>query len=144
MGKYHPSNYKLVAPSTPTSIPPALPATSLELPSKNKARPGHVRRDSDVKRKLRQYQQDMIAQARMASTAQSGVGNVKCPIMGIAKPVSPRLAPLGSPGPITPFELEESAAAGYLVAGARMAEGPGGGEREMVGRMIREELRRGG
>jgi hypothetical protein len=84
----------------------------------------------------------MIAQARMASTAQGDLGNVK--VMGIAKPVSPRLAPLGSPGPITPFELEESAAAGYLVAGARMAEGPGGGEREMVGRMIREELRRGG
>jgi len=53
--------------------------------------------------------------------------------------------PLGSPGPITPFELEESA--GYLVAGARMggAFSGGGGverEREIVGRFIREEERR--
>lgn len=32
-------------------------------------------------------------------------------------PASPRLHPLGSPGPITPFELEESLHAGYLVAG---------------------------
>jgi hypothetical protein len=83
----------------------------------------------------------MIAQARMASTAQGDLGNVK--VMGIAKPVSPRLAPLGSPGPITPFELEESAEGGYLVAGARGEGASGrGGEREMVGRMISEELRR--
>ncbi len=33
------------------------------------------------------------------------------------KPTSPRLQPLGSPGPVTPLELEGDE--GYLVAGAR-------------------------
>jgi hypothetical protein len=32
------------------------------------------------------------------------------------EPNSPRLQPMGSPGPITPFELEE--ADGYIVAGS--------------------------
>lgn len=60
------------------------------------------------------------------------------------KPISPRLAPLGSPGPITPFELEDSAQAGYIVAGARAATETligrgleGERDRELVGRMAR-------
>lgn len=35
------------------------------------------------------------------------------------EPISPKLAPAGSPGPVTPFELEE--ADGYLGAGERRA-----------------------
>jgi hypothetical protein len=35
-----------------------------------------------------------------------------------AKPISPRLLPAGSPGPITPFELEGEDD-GYIVAGGR-------------------------
>lgn len=35
------------------------------------------------------------------------------------KPVSPRLVPLGSPGPVTPLELEGQE--GYLLAGTRSA-----------------------
>jgi hypothetical protein len=77
----------------------------------------------------------MIAQARQASSARTEPAR--------PKPESPKLLPLGSPGPITPFELEESA--GYIIAGAR--SGGGGGvdqerERELVARMIREEERR--
>ena len=34
-----------------------------------------------------------------------------------ARPTSPRLIPLGSPGPVTPFELETEG--GYLIAGVR-------------------------
>jgi hypothetical protein len=65
---------------------------------------------------------------------------------GGSKPISPRLLPLGSPGPITPFELEDSADSGYVVAGARAATNGliGRGlererDRELVGRMIRAE-----
>lgn len=77
----------------------------------------------------------------MLASAQAGSGG--------SEPISPRLAPLGSPGPITPFELEESAQAGYVVAGARAATenliGRGlehDRDRELVGRMIREEEKR--
>jgi hypothetical protein len=67
-----------------------------------------------VKLKLQQYQREMIAQARLAelpSGAQDQAGG--------AKPTSPKLQPLGSPGPITPLELEESS--GYMAAGMREA-----------------------
>lgn len=68
---------------------------------------------------------------------------------GGPKPDSPRLEPLGSPGPITPFELEDNAQAGYVVAGARAAAQNmiGSGlererDRELVGKMIRAEEER--
>ncbi len=118
MGKYHPSNYKSpasTAVTTPTSAPrPPLPPTNLSIPPKtskrsSKERPGHERKSSDVKRKLQQYQRDMIAQARdAASTMRAGRAS--------KEPISPKLQPLGSPGPITPFDLEE--ADGYIVEGS--------------------------
>jgi len=55
------------------------------------------------------------------------------------EPNSPRLLPAGSPGPITPLELEMDGDEGYIVAGGR-ARGTGliggglGQEREMMGR----------
>jgi hypothetical protein len=57
----------------------------------------------------------MIAQARSAaSTSISGTMN------SIRKePNSPRLQPAGSPGPITPFELEDIDNEGYIAAGHR-------------------------
>lgn len=155
IGKYHPSNYKLAGgPSlggsgvAPTSSPiQALPTTSLQIPPKSNKRtqPHHERRTSDVKRKLQQYQRDMIAQARLASSLHTHGHSHSHGGMqggGRVKPDSPKLMPLGSPGPITPFELEESA--GYLVAGARAGTQGGEKEREMVGRMIREEEQRMG
>lgn len=51
---------------------------------------------------------------------QAGLGSVRAggnTKIGIDTPSSPLLVPTGSPGPITPFELEESE--GYLVAGNR-------------------------
>lgn len=120
-GKYHPSNYQI----TPTSLspPPSLSAANLTLPSassgKTKSSPTkqHQRKGSDVKRKLQQYQRDMIAQAKLASVAQ--------PVSGgglLGKPISPKLVPMKSPDELctamTPLELTENA--GYLGAG-----GPG-------------------
>jgi hypothetical protein len=54
------------------------------------------------------------------------------------RPVSPRLAPLGSPGPVTPLELEQNE--GYLLAGAHQT-GPGEPV-ALVEKLIREESRR--
>ncbi|KAH7310959.1 hypothetical protein BKA65DRAFT_413522, partial [Rhexocercosporidium sp. MPI-PUGE-AT-0058] len=118
MGKYHPSNYKSPAStevSTPTATPRApLPPTNLSIPASSskrgsKERPGHERKSSDIKRKLQEYQRNMIAQARAAAPTMKD-GRI------FKEPNSPRLQPLGSPGPITPFELEE--ADGYIVAGS--------------------------
>ena len=119
LGKYHPSNYSspsTTAAVTPTASSPSNPQytasiaipTALQLEPKRK-KPTHERRASDVTRKVQQYQRDMIVQARLASVPK----NVST--SGSAKPVSPRLLPLGSPGPITPFELEGDE--GYHAAG---------------------------
>ncbi|KAE9365638.1 hypothetical protein N431DRAFT_102766 [Stipitochalara longipes BDJ] len=145
MGKYHPSNYKSPVStevSTPTSHPSAssramLPPTNLAIAtlqskrrnkSQSQARPGHERKSSDVTRKLQQYQRDMIAQARIsAQTSLAGVPGHK------KEPNSPRLLPCGSPGPITPLELEMDGEDGYLVAGNRARGGSltGGLEEKM-------------
>lgn len=80
-----------------------------------------------MRRKMQQYQRDMIAQATMAlgSSAKSttslslnGLPIKDTWITGSSphKPRSPRLDPLGSPGPVTPMELE-SAGSSYLEKG---------------------------
>jgi len=120
MGKYHPSNYKLVAPAISTGlspIPVSTQPTELEIPSPDKSnkRSAYERRTNDVKLKLQQYQRDMIAQARLA-----GLPGGSQDQAGSAKPSSPKLQPLGSPGPITPLELEESS--GYMAAGMRESD----------------------
>ena len=142
LGKYHPANYKAPAKPAPTSAP-SLPLTNLSLPpsvpERKKKRPGHERHGSDVKRKLQEYQLGQMKQAQILAQAHGGSG-------GGSKPISPRLLPLGSPGPITPFELEDSADTGYVVAGARartnslITQSLGQErDREFVGRMIQAE-----
>ncbi|KAA8567852.1 hypothetical protein EYC84_008305 [Monilinia fructicola] len=83
----------------------------------------------------------MIEQARTVHAQVTSSPGVSVPG---SKPISPRLLPLGSPGPITPFELEESS--GYLIAGQIRSSGLTEGglrENEAIGRMIRiEEERR--
>lgn len=52
-----------------------------------------------IKKKLLQYQQDMREQAAMAARLQ----------IPVRQPRSPKLLPLGSPGPVTPWELDGEA-----------------------------------
>lgn len=57
----------------------------------------------------------MIAQARSAASISiAGTMNATK-----KEPSSPRLLPAGSPGPITPFELEDIDNEGYIAAGHR-------------------------
>lgn len=88
----------------------------------------HHRMYSDAQKQLLMYQRGSIAVARASSPGGEG------------KPVSPRLAPLGSPGPVTPLELERDG--GYLMAGAHQGGKVDGSADELVDRMIREESRR--
>ncbi|KAM7213170.1 hypothetical protein V8F06_011464, partial [Rhypophila decipiens] len=137
MGKYYPSNYEN------TSAYRQRPATKSNLTASIKSEPqvpkyrreaSHARTGSDVKLRLLQYQRDMIAQATVAASAllEKNGSNVdpKALAAGSAlkhinlggtmpkthKPLSPRLAPLGSPGPVTPMELEGPGGDGYLTA----------------------------
>lgn len=81
---------------------------------------------SDAQRHLYMYQRDTLAAA--ARTRSPGRSD---------KPVSPRLAPLGSPGPVTPLELEGQE--GYMVAGVRSASKDTSTAEELVERLIAEE-----
>jgi hypothetical protein len=122
MGKYHPANYKspntteISTPNSNLSMRPMMPPNNLTIPSlrTRKSSQGHKRESSDIKKKLKQYQRDMIAQARAATEKTQGkIGTEK------KKPSSPRLEPASgtmSPGNITPFELEETMMEGYMDA----------------------------
>lgn len=58
------------------------------------------------------------------------------------RPSSPRLEPLGSPGPVTPLELEGTE--GYLMAGAHAASHGDVSSRskDLVEKLIEQEARR--
>ncbi|KAK6956446.1 hypothetical protein Daesc_001724 [Daldinia eschscholtzii] len=132
MGKYYPSNYvkrkeekrsrQQTRPPTSTPLPPmGSKSESLVPTTRDSSSMGHSRNESDAKRRLQQYQRDMIAQATLALNG----GNVNAAALSslrtigftsVPGPGKPRLAPLGSPGPVTPMELEDSQD-GYLGAG---------------------------
>lgn len=137
LGKYHPANYQNKTTSISLKSPRRQPTSHS---SSRPISPTYERGKSDIKgnkQLLQKYQRDMIEQAtRGARRAGASIDN----------PGAPKLLPLGSPGPVTPMELEESSAAGYLVAGARggscYLQGENRKEADMVGRMIRAEEER--
>ncbi|KAI0109421.1 hypothetical protein F4776DRAFT_657220 [Hypoxylon sp. NC0597] len=154
MGKYYPSNYvkrkeekryrqqNRPPTSNPMPPPPTISKSESQVPTaRDSSSIGHSRNESDAKRRLQQYQRDMIAQASLALNG----GNVNAATLSslrtigfssMSKPSKPRLAPLGSPGPVTPMELEGSQD-GYL--GAR---GPADAQVEEIARAIRAEEER--
>ncbi|KAL2209557.1 hypothetical protein CC79DRAFT_1367742 [Sarocladium strictum] len=138
LGKYYPSNYESRAnsstqssrPSSSSLMPPSVNSDS-RVTTRSTVSPSTAVQDSEVRRKLLQYQRDMVAQATMAATEvlgtskDSSTGSVALAQRNAAlhelrlnapaphRPLSPRLLPLGSPGPVTPMELE-AAASSYL------------------------------
>ncbi|KAH9826023.1 hypothetical protein Tdes44962_MAKER03806 [Teratosphaeria destructans] len=118
--RFHPANF----PSAHSSLQHTPDGVSPQPPVSPRA---HQRVMSDAQRQLYAYQRDILSAAR--ATSPSGAG----------KPTSPKLAPLGSPGPVTPLELEGED--GYLVAGARRS-GQATPSDELVDRLIKEEARR--
>jgi hypothetical protein len=117
--RFHPANYQ-AATTAVSSAPTSAPAST----------PRHY---SNAQLQLHNYQRELIASATRSKTAPTGI-----------KPVSPRLLPLGSPGPVTPLMLEEEG--GYLVAGANNPNPLLGesGQRDLVERLLREESLRAG
>lgn len=166
VGKYYPSNYEASRPSSSQS---RTPRSSLRPPSSSSGGPSSIksdtavpqfnrsessrgRSDSDAKRRLQQYQRDMVAQATQAarqlasgqasSLSLAAVHGV--PVQkfqsGSHRPISPRLQPLGSPGPVTPMELEGQAeGGGYLTRGQAVSSPDAVRESRAVARAMKAE-----
>ncbi|PHH64210.1 hypothetical protein CDD81_4824 [Ophiocordyceps australis] len=136
MGKYYPSNYeqhqrknvsRRIRPSMGDSLSASAKSDS-QVPNQILERAQGEATEADTRRKMQQYQRDMIAQAamalggssRMVAKSGAGVSLSGLPVKDVwftgatmHKPASPRLDPLGSPGPVTPMDLE-SGPGGYL------------------------------
>ncbi|KFY05316.1 hypothetical protein O988_00088 [Pseudogymnoascus sp. VKM F-3808] len=108
-GKYHPSNYRNPeasdSPATAHSSTNSPIITTTASSPPNTASPlSPPPQPQDTRRLLLQYQRDMVEAA--ARAAQLSITR---------SPASPRLGPLGSPGPVTPWELEgEGSSGGWL------------------------------
>lgn len=123
VGKYYPSNYEKRGQNLKKQRNfVSETETSYSKPDVHGANYGG---GADARQRLQQYQRDMVAQATMALGG-SFKGNARnSPGLPIAdlrisgasprKPVSPQLVPMGSPGPVTPMDLESSS--GYMEKG---------------------------
>ncbi|KAL1297220.1 hypothetical protein AAFC00_004786 [Neodothiora populina] len=116
--RFHPANYPSQhssAANTPASGPnsPQAPTSPMQ----------QQRLYSQAQKQLYMFQRETLA-------AHAGL------IPTREKPLSPRLEPLGSPGPVTPLELEGHD--GYLLAGAKAA----GQQNDLVEKLIQQEALR--
>jgi hypothetical protein len=138
VGKYYPSNYEQEHPQSASDHLRPAPVTHVApLTVKSDANVPRVRADLsqsdnpqvEMRRKMQQYQRDMIAQATMvlgtSAKSTTGISLNGLPIKDIwlsgsasQKPRSPRLDPLGSPGPVTPMDLE-SCGSSYIDTGVK-------------------------
>lgn len=119
--RFHPANFPSAHNST-QSTPDGTSSTSSPQPPMSPR--SHQRMYNDVQKQLYFNQRETLS-ARVTSPSQAG------------KPVSPRLHPLGSPGPVTPLELEGKG--GYLVGGARSSPNDTTSPEELVEKLIRQE-----
>ncbi|KAF2648124.1 hypothetical protein K491DRAFT_613377 [Lophiostoma macrostomum CBS 122681] len=118
--RFHPANF----PSQNSSTA-ATPITGPNSPQPPVSPRANQKQYSDAQRQMYLYQRELLANAARQARGPS------------AKPTSPRLIPLGSPGPVTPLELE--GAEGYLTAGVNTHDA-----QAHVDKLIRDEARRRG
>ncbi|KAH9867007.1 hypothetical protein IAQ61_007598 [Plenodomus lingam] len=119
--RFHPANYA----SSQNSSHTATPVTGPNSPQMPVSPRGGNNRQYEVQRQMYLYQQQLLANTRHPQGTGHG-------------PTSPRLAPLASPGAVTPLELEHETD-GYLTAGVNPNEAT-----KHVENLIRNEaLRRG-
>ncbi|KAI4749026.1 hypothetical protein E4T50_00685 [Aureobasidium sp. EXF-12298] len=110
--RFHPANF----PSSQSSSVATTPSTGPLSPSNPPPSPkAQQRLYSEAQKQLYLYHRETLA-AQAAVTAAANAGSGRPASLRFEKPLSPRLAPLGSPGPVTPLELEGQD--GYLLAGA--------------------------
>ncbi|KAF2470129.1 uncharacterized protein BDR25DRAFT_226995 [Lindgomyces ingoldianus] len=118
--RFHPANFPSQTSSAGTT-----PATGPSSPQPPLSPRAYQKQYSDAQKQMYLYQRELIASASRQARGTN------------AKPTSPRLIPMGSPGPVTPLELED--ADSYLTAGVNSADAA-----SRVDKLINEEaLRRG-
>lgn len=124
--RFHPANY---VSSTSTSGHAGVVATQDALSNYSTGplspRTSHqLRQYSEAQRQLYLHHRELISLNRSHSPGMSN--GVASPGWRSSRPVSPQLKPLGSPGPITPLDLEIEAdqSDGYLMAGAGNGQAP--------------------
>lgn len=122
--RFHPANFPSAHNSTHSTPDGASMTSSPQPPMSPRSR---QRMYTDVQKQLYFSQRETLS-ARVTSSDQAG------------KPISPRLHPLGSPGPVTPLELGGDE--GYLTGGARSAPNDTTTPEELVENLIRQENRR--
>lgn len=169
VGKYYPSNYEAARsrqndnqnarPSSsrsgvrpPSSAGPSSIKSDTVVPQFNRGDSSRGRSDSDAKRRLQQYQRDMVAQATQAARHLARTESASASLAAVhgaplqkfhtstTRPISPRLQPLGSPGPVTPMELEgQGGDGGYLTRGRPVPSPDAGRESQAVARALRHQ-----
>ncbi|KAF2822076.1 hypothetical protein CC86DRAFT_301531 [Ophiobolus disseminans] len=120
--RFHPANFA----SSQNSSQAVSPVTGPNSPNTPSSPRTSNNRQYEVQRQLYAYQQQLLTNT---SRQVRGPGSIK--------PTSPRLAPLASPGAVTPLEL--GAADGYLTAGVNPSDAA-----KHVEHLIRNEARRRG
>ncbi|KAF2028814.1 hypothetical protein EK21DRAFT_68935 [Setomelanomma holmii] len=118
--RFHPANF-----ASQNSSQAATPVTGPNSPNTPSSPRSASNRQYEVQRQMYAYQQQLLA-----NTSRPGRGP------GSVKPTSPRLAPLASPGAVTPLELGD--ANSYLTAGVNPSDAS-----RHVEQLIRNEARRG-
>ena len=120
--RFHPAAYESAALENTAHTP-------------RKSRPsGHGRQYSDAKQQIHRYQRDVVANATRAA-------RLALSPKATESPSSPRLHPIGSPGPVTPLALESEV--DYLMArNTGSPSSPKNNGRDMVESLIRKENER--
>ncbi|KAF2757726.1 hypothetical protein EJ05DRAFT_398700 [Pseudovirgaria hyperparasitica] len=127
--RFHPANFPSNQNSSASNTPPTVSNTPTAPVS---PRMQH-KQYSDAQRQLYIYQRELIAANARNHKSADG-----------PDPASPRLCPLGSPGPVTPLELEQQQhAGGYFLAGTG-APPTKTSQNDLVEKLIREEAQRRG
>jgi hypothetical protein len=136
-GKYYPSNYE-ASQSRPPVLPPSVKLkpfrSELRVPTARSANKTDRRPSPEAKRRLQQYQRDMVTQAALAAQQladQSGAqsssqASTRVPKLatGRSNPTAPRLNPTGTSGPVTPMELANNKQLDGYLTQSSMLTGP--------------------
>jgi len=120
--RFHPANF----PSKHSSAANT-PVTGPNSPQSPVSPRTQQKQYSEAQKQLYLYQRELVTSASRSGRGAPG-----------PKPTSPRLIPIGSPGPVTPLELEGKD--GYLMAGASASESTS--QSDLVDKLIREEAKR--
>ncbi|THV93988.1 hypothetical protein D6D03_02818 [Aureobasidium pullulans] len=150
--RFHPANFPSSQSSSVANTPGTASNSGHPSPNPPVSPKAQQRLYSEAQKQLYLYHRETVAaQAAVAAAASASSGRPQS--VRYEKPLSPRLAPLGSPGPVTPLELEGQD--GYLLAGAHAssaaahaaaaqaaAEQLSAHHSDLVDKLIEQEVRR--